>query len=337
MNILVCWFDVLWGHKIAPVESMDYNIVIPHSTISQRNSTDLFEYGLETCPDQLGLPLLSSSVLIEGDRSNHELLRRFTITRGQRNLVHTDDAELSPPAPSDDEQGTSLFTQMLNCIGEEEARNILLTKDRSGQFLLHNACTYGLSGICQVIMKRLRDFCDLVSLKKVVLSPDNQSLTALHHAVIAHNIASVRCILHAFYDTSGTVQDEDICFTLGDTLIIALKYQNDAVISALFDSGASVNWRTTSGETALHIAAQLGQLDYVKRLTQVMSGQNAELDALEHTRGWTPLFNACAGGFSEIVKLLLECGVSQTVRDSLGWTAQEHAAFRGHLSIAELF
>ena len=53
-------------------------------------------------------------------------------------------------------------------------------------------------------------------------------------------------------------------------------------------------------------------------------------------RGWTPLFIACVEGHLSIVKLLIEAGANQHKLDCFGWTAKEHAAFRGYLQIAVL-
>ncbi|KAL9471828.1 hypothetical protein ACSS6W_009769 [Trichoderma asperelloides] len=46
---------------------------------------------------------------------------------------------------------------------------------------------------------------------------------------------------------------------------------------------------------------------------------------------------ACANGHSDVVSCLLEAGVEPESCDALGWTAREHAVFRGHLGIATLF
>ena len=53
-------------------------------------------------------------------------------------------------------------------------------------------------------------------------------------------------------------------------------------------------------------------------------------------RGWTPLFIACVEGHLSIVKLLIEAGANQHQLDCFGWTAKEHASFRGYLEIAAM-
>ncbi|KAI3014356.1 hypothetical protein CBS147345_5339 [Aspergillus niger] len=51
--------------------------------------------------------------------------------------------------------------------------------------------------------------------------------------------------------------------------------------------------------------------------------------------GWTALIVACVEGHQSVVDVLLEHGAERDHRDHRGWTAQEHAAFRGHLALAK--
>ena len=62
--------------------------------------------------------------------------------------------------------------------------------------------------------------------------------------------------------------------------------------------------------------------------------RNTDIDS--SVRGWTPLFIACVEGHLSIVKLLIKAGANQHKLDCFGWTAKEHASFRGFLEIAAL-
>lgn len=62
--------------------------------------------------------------------------------------------------------------------------------------------------------------------------------------------------------------------------------------------------------------------------------RNTDFDT--SVRGWTPLFIACVEGHISIVKLLIEAGADQHKVDCFGWTAKEHATFRGYLHLALL-
>ena len=61
-----------------------------------------------------------------------------------------------------------------------------------------------------------------------------------------------------------------------------------------------------------------------------------ELDSTEPVRGWTPLIVACVEGHFSNARLLIDAGADQRKQDCFGWTAKEHAAFRGYLQIAAL-
>ncbi|KAI1925710.1 hypothetical protein LOZ65_002752 [Ophidiomyces ophidiicola] len=72
-------------------------------------------------------------------------------------------------------------------------------------------------------------------------------------------------------------------------------------------------------------------MNYVALLLDNTDDPKSCIDVCEAAKGCTPLILTAASGSSEVVKILLEAGANLTVLDSKGWTAQEHAAFRGHL------
>ena len=74
----------------------------------------------------------------------------------------------------------------------------------------------------------------------------------------------------------------------------------------------------------------------VLRLTAQYTPEITNTDFDTSARGWTPLFIACVEGHLSIVKLLLDAGANQHKLDCFGWTAKEHASFRGYLEIAAL-
>ena len=69
-------------------------------------------------------------------------------------------------------------------------------------------------------------------------------------------------------------------------------------------------------------------------LTKFPHNENL-LNIPESLHGWTPLIVACVDGCFSAVKLFTQSGADLDVRDLSGWTAKEHAVFRGHLEIAK--
>jgi hypothetical protein len=64
--------------------------------------------------------------------------------------------------------------------------------------------------------------------------------------------------------------------------------------------------------------------------------KHAAVDSHSNPSGWTPLMNAAAGGFDEIVSVLLAHGASVQAKDTAGEQALWFASFRHHESTVAL-
>jgi glycerophosphodiester phosphodiesterase len=122
---------------------------------------------------------------------------------------------------------------------------------------------------------------------------------------------------------------------LGQLLLLSVRSGQNNIAKILLDHQPDINFTTPHGETALYCASQANNLGMVKiLLTHVESGLDVNIAT---TTRWTPLMAACANGHGEVVSCLVEAGADPERCDALGWTAREHAVFRGHLGIATLF
>lgn len=92
-------------------------------------------------------------------------------------------------------------------------------------------------------------------------------------------------------------------------LLVASRSGHSGVVGSLIDAGASVDARTTTGETALHYAAAAGSVETVERLLD----RGAEVDATEHTKGQTPLMFAAALNRADVLRTLLSRGADPAV------------------------
>lgn len=108
-------------------------------------------------------------------------------------------------------------------------------------------------------------------------------------------------------------------------LLLAVSYNpTPATITALILSlGADPNVRghKTQFKTALHEASRRGCPDTVA----VLLDAGAKLDAFK-AGDWTALMIACASGFAEVVRLLLQHGADVTLKNRLGECAIHLAA-----------
>ncbi|KAI1085612.1 GDPD-domain-containing protein [Whalleya microplaca] len=243
-----------------------------------------------------------------------------------------------PPSLSNQNHQTTL-SGLLDGIGcpVPELGASLVTKDKFGRLPLHYAAKYGLVEISRVLLGRFLSLDNYVSIRSHLLSRDMEGLTPLHYAVIGKHAPVAKTLLDSWSGNDHAVQGPDARRVLGELLLIALRSQEDDIFHRLLHHGADLTYQSTRGETALHVAAQFGREDYVKTLLQTMSEVQLHVDVSDSTLAWTPLFIACSMGHRHIVKSLLKAGASQTLVDNLGWTAKEHAVYRGYLDIAELF
>ncbi|KAL8866928.1 MAG: hypothetical protein Q9174_005992, partial [Haloplaca sp. 1 TL-2023] len=88
-------------------------------------------------------------------------------------------------------------------------------------------------------------------------------------------------------------------------------------------------------ETALHTAILQNQPNVLDRILS-SGNSSALLDSMQAVNGRTPLIVACMEGHEPAVCLLLEHGANVFLSDQAGWTAKDHAAYRGFLPICRL-
>lgn len=132
-------------------------------------------------------------------------------------------------------------------------------------------------------------------------------------------------------------KDDEHANIFNDLLVIALRYQHDGLVHLLFSSQFIANSHSKYGESVLHAAVWVGRSDYVELFLNNMAAPETYIDTRETARGWTPLMVACVTGQLETAKMLLHAGAKQEALDQRGWTAKEHATFRGHHLISKLF
>lgn len=278
---------------------------------------------------------LQSPLLKDGQIIDHVFLNTFIIFVGQENPTTFGIQNHTSVGMFHDNDPASLFRQMRDFLGPC-AETVFTETDQCGRLPLHYAAKYGLVEICQVILDTLLQSQNRTLARTAALLPDSENQSPMHLAASDNHVAVAVAILNAL-DSNGTADsNREYRSFIGDMLILALRQQSDELVYRLLEYGADLSHQSSRGETALHVAAQLGRFGYVERILRGMLAERVGLDIQELSRGWTPLFTACARGHQEIVILLLGAGASQRKVDFSGWTAKEHAAFRGHLAIAEL-
>ena len=269
---------------------------------------------------------------------------RLSISLGwRRKFKDQHSQQLRPNEPSESLSGDiekhPLLAFVLDRLRPDQ-RCALKERDSFGRMPLHYAAMYGLLEVTQLYLKELRDQekYPLQTAVEAILAQDSDGHTPLGLGIIGGYPAVTRTLLEVYGEkdgTDGTPKYRNLQTILGSLLAIALKSDFAEIVQILIAHHANINHRGARGETALYIATQSGHEGYVKAIIQSSSCHKIDLDLPETVHGWTPLFVACVEGRLSILKVLLEAGANRRIRDQSGWTAKEHAVFRGHMEIAE--
>lgn len=212
-------------------------------------------------------------------------------------------------------------------------KGFLHKKDSFGRFPLHHAVQYGLSEVCKVIIKYMKGFEAAQSscASSSALLPDSEGLTALDIAVLTGNATITEILLR---DNCGAGADSKVPSNVFTT---ALKLGSFTIVQLLHTMVVDVNYKDQNDETALYLAVRSGRQEYVTMVLDVpRKHSRMDMNAAEGVHGWTPLILACVKGNMLVMELLLRAGADPKVHDLFGWTAKDHAAFRGHLPMAKV-
>ena len=122
---------------------------------------------------------------------------------------------------------------------------------------------------------------------------------------------------------------------LASVLAAVIGFAEGAAAQTVLPAGADVNAARGDGITALHLAAEQGDIEAVQALIDA----GADLDAGTRIGHYTPLHLAARGGHGAVVTLLLEAGADPlAATTNSGATALHMAAgaVRGHGAVAAL-
>lgn len=209
-------------------------------------------------------------------------------------------------------------------------------KDIHGRFALHYAAKYRLKSFFAALFHYAVALDHELLADDILSGRDDDGMTLLHYVALSGESFFLNTLLQVLVGINDRKQSKsDLQALFGHLLLLSVRSGQNDIIKTLLDNQANINYTTPHGETALYCAAQANNLDLVKfLLAYTQHGLDANITA---ATGWTPLMVACANGHGDVASCLLEAGAEPESCDALGWTAREHAVFRGHLGIAMLF
>jgi len=130
-------------------------------------------------------------------------------------------------------------------------------------------------------------------------------MTALHYAVVRHDVDLAKMLLYAGANVKATTRIG------GYTPLLIASREGDApMIDALLGAGADANTATTNGTTALMFASASGRVDAVGSLV----ARGANVNAAEPVKGETALTFAAANGRADVIRELTAHGADVSVR-----------------------
>lgn len=218
---------------------------------------------------------------------------------------------------------------------------IMEVKDTFQRSPLHYAAFYGLSEICEDIVACIGKAVKFTNstILDTILQPDADGHTPLGLGIIRGNTNVTRVFLKAcqeITDSTKRLDKHNLRNVLGSLLCVALRSNFDEIVNILIAHDATLNFPHVLEESALYIASQKGLTKIVEAILDLPLTQEIDVDLVESTQGWTPLFIASIEGHVSIVQCLLEAKANPRLCDHVGWTPMEHAAFRGHMEVVDL-
>ena len=99
-------------------------------------------------------------------------------------------------------------------------------------------------------------------------------------------------------------------------LIEAVRRGDVAAVRTLLRDGADPSAAQGDGLTALHVAAETGNLE----ITRLLIAGKADVQAKSRLGGYTPLHLAAGGGHAEVVRALVQAGADVKAVTTTGGT-----------------
>lgn len=114
-------------------------------------------------------------------------------------------------------------------------------------------------------------------------------------------------------------------------IMLAAAEGHEEIVSMLIQGGADVNAKNELGRTSLMFSANYGFFEIAEMLLE--NGASTD-DVANDETGWTAIIAASFNGHRNLVRLLLEHGADQNIRDTSGKTALMWAEEQGHRRVA---
>lgn len=221
-----------------------------------------------------------------------------------------------------------------------DLRHFLNHRDTHQRMALHYAAEYGLERCSQVIVSYMLSWGYLKrgDYLEAARFADSDGLSPVHLSIKYRYPVTLHVLLQALSGEPSRTLDLRKLTSNDQPTINPLTIAIGApdIIRILIDSGVDLNHQDADGETCLHIAARKGDVLSIREMLRPNDLQKPNLHLVERTYGWTALFVAAVEGHEETIAALVSISNNLDQVDYSGWTAMEHAIFRGHITCGKL-
>ncbi|CAM0142629.1 unnamed protein product [Umbelopsis sp. WA50703] len=283
--------------------------------------------------------------------NERNLLHRLCIQGG--NLIEQEPT-VARSSPVDSAQETITLIQILL----KHNPNLTSQSDILHRKPLHYAAMYGFSRIVDTLLRHSVNNGEYSESQNFTSRfwVDHEGYSPLFYAILNGSTAATKILI-----SRGGITDIDNALNPATTfeefdlhnqevkkptnfphdswrqspLAIACKSGNAALTSLLIEVGANLEMRDEDGETPLYFAARNGHLECVEALFKDPQ-RRANINVQDTVNGYTPLMVAAIEGHYQVVVILTRYGADVDVVDIEGWTAHEHAIFRGRTTLSKL-
>jgi uncharacterized protein len=174
-----------------------------------------------------------------------------------------------------------------------------------------------------------------------VNAASKKGFTPLLFATMKNDSASIWYLIKAGADPNYALPDEDKT----KMLVVAGAYHSTEAAIALLDGGANPNVADRTGKTPLHLAAQAGYLDLVKKLISKGANLNAKTAKSPPAEDFafrravgeqTALLLAAKFNHVDVMRALIDAGADVKLKNQDGASLFLTAAGSGHVTAAQL-
>ncbi|KAI4459833.1 g9a isoform b [Holotrichia oblita] len=180
--------------------------------------------------------------------------------------------------------------------------------------------------------KDYKSFANILGSKSVSMIStvtDNENVNVIHYCAKHGHLPAMHMLLVAGIELDLLDKDQNT-----PLMVAVLSFKND-IVKYLIKAGANISFKGTDGMTALHLAAEWGNLESCELLVEAATNKQEYINCADDG-GWTALVWACEHNHLNIVKYLLRKGADPSLRDLKQNIALHWAAFSGCQENVEL-